>query len=110
MNAIRDTGPRRPSDRTRRRSADHDHVVPGPWREPEPASCLALHYNVLHEASMDEQLTVRISAELGRALRRASRRLQRKNSDIVRLALQAFLETTGSEPASAATRVKHLVG
>jgi metal-responsive CopG/Arc/MetJ family transcriptional regulator len=58
---------------------------------------------------MDEQLTVRIPAALGRALRRASRQLQRKNSEIVREALQAFLQTHSAREAPAA-RAKHLVG
>ena len=51
---------------------------------------------------MEDQVTVRLPADLGQALRRASRRLRRKNSDIVRLALQAFLQVgePGADPAA----------
>jgi len=62
------------------------------------------------KAIMQDQLTVRLPADLSRALRRASRRLQRKNSDTVRLALQAFLqadERLGSKPAD---RIRGLIG
>ena len=40
---------------------------------------------------MQEQLTVRIPEDLSRALKAASRRMQRKSSEIVRLALREFL-------------------
>ncbi len=59
---------------------------------------------------MQDQITVRLPLVLSRALRRASRRLRRKNSDIVRLALEAFLhvgQRTGSKPAE---RVRGLIG
>jgi Arc/MetJ-type ribon-helix-helix transcriptional regulator len=59
---------------------------------------------------MRDQITVRLPAELSAALRRASRQLQRKNSDVVRLALQAFLhvgDQAGSRPAE---RVRGLLG
>ena len=59
---------------------------------------------------MEDQITVRLPAELGRALRRASRQLRRKNSDLVRMALEAFLqggEQTGRSPAE---RVGPLIG
>jgi Arc/MetJ-type ribon-helix-helix transcriptional regulator len=59
---------------------------------------------------MQDQITVRLPAELSAALRRASHQLQRKNSDVVRLALQAFLhvgEPAGSRPAE---RVRALLG
>ena len=58
---------------------------------------------------MEEQITVRVPAALGQALRRASRQLRRKNSDVVRMALEAFLRsTTASERP--ADRVRHLIG
>lgn len=59
---------------------------------------------------MEEQLTIRLPAELGRALRRASRRLQRRKSDIVRLALQAFVQVDHPAGAKPADRVRHLIG
>ena len=59
---------------------------------------------------MQDQLTVRLPADLSRALRRASRRLQRKNSDIVRLALQAFLQADERLESKPADRVRGLIG
>ena len=59
---------------------------------------------------MQDQLTVRLPADLSRALRRASRRLQRKNSDIVRLALQAFLKVDERLESKPADRVRGLIG
>ena len=59
---------------------------------------------------MRDQITVRLPAELNRALRRMSRQLRRKNSDVVRLALEAFLqrgEQTGQRPSE---RVGPLIG
>jgi hypothetical protein len=56
-----------------------------------------------------EQVTVRLPEDLSRALRLASQRMQRKSSDIVRLALRQFLGTpaAGTRPAD---RVKGLIG
>lgn len=58
---------------------------------------------------MQDQLTVRLPADLAGALRQAAKRLRRKNSDIVRLALEAFLRTDQPAPR-AANRVRHLMG
>ncbi len=72
-----------------------------------------MHYNALQMEEgpvMQDQITVRLPANLRQALRRAAHRLQRKNSDIVRMALEAFLhvgERTGSRPAE---RVRGLIG
>ncbi len=57
---------------------------------------------------MDDQLTVRLPADLSRALRAASRRMQRKSSEVVRMALREFLGAPSAEPPSA--RVRGLVG
>lgn len=59
---------------------------------------------------MHDQLTVRLPAELSRALRAASRRMQRKNSEIVRLALREFLGTSEAPGGRPAERVRHLIG
>ena len=59
---------------------------------------------------MQDQLTIRLPADLSRALRRAARRLQRKNSDIVRLALQAFLQADERLESKPADRVRGLIG
>ena len=58
---------------------------------------------------MADQLTVRLPEDLSRALKAASRRMQRKSSDIVRLALREFLgeKTSKQRPAD---RVQHLIG
>ena len=70
-----------------------------------------LHYNALQRTrKMQDQLTVRLPADLGRALRRASKRLRRKNSDVVRLALQAYLQAEHADGAKPADRVRHLLG
>jgi len=58
---------------------------------------------------VEDQITVRLPAPLGRTLRRMSRRLGRRPSAVVRMALEAFLQgapTTG-KPAE---RVEHLIG
>jgi Arc/MetJ-type ribon-helix-helix transcriptional regulator len=59
---------------------------------------------------MQHQITVRLPAELSSALRRASRQLQRKNSDVVRMALQAFLHVGEQTARKPAERVKGLLG
>ncbi len=59
---------------------------------------------------MQDQVTVRLPADLSRALHRASRRLRRKNSDIVRLALQAFLHVGEPGASKPADRVRDLIG
>jgi len=60
---------------------------------------------------MQDQLTVRIPEDLSRALKAASRRMQRKSSEIVRLALREFLgassTSAGTRPAD---RVQGLIG
>jgi Arc/MetJ-type ribon-helix-helix transcriptional regulator len=60
--------------------------------------------------SVQDQITVRLPADLSRALRRASRRLRRKNSDVVRMALEAFLGAGESRGARPADRVRGLIG
>ena len=57
---------------------------------------------------MEEQLTVRLPQDLSRALRATARRLQRKNSEIVRMALREFLGTR--QKGRPADRVKDLIG
>lgn len=59
---------------------------------------------------MQDQVTVRLPADLGLALRRAARRLRRKHSDIVRLALQAFLDVGEPGASKPADRVRGLIG
>ncbi len=59
---------------------------------------------------MQDQITARLPAELSAALRRASRQLQRKNSDVVRMALQAFLHVGEHAVGQPAERLKGLLG
>jgi predicted transcriptional regulator len=57
---------------------------------------------------MESQLTLRLPATLAGKLERTARRLRRKRSDVVRLALEQFLE---SEPAvRPIERVRDLLG
>jgi hypothetical protein len=69
-----------------------------------------MHYNALQEGVLQDQITVRLPADLSAALRRASHQLQRKNSDVVRMALQAFLHVGGRAGRKPAERVRRLVG
>jgi hypothetical protein len=59
---------------------------------------------------MAGQLTVRVPDDLHRALRIASRRMQRKSSEIVRLALQAYLGAPAGKRSHPADRVRGLIG
>jgi hypothetical protein len=59
---------------------------------------------------MQEQLTVRLPEDLSRALKAASRRMQRKTSDIVRLALREFLGGSSSSMSRPIDRVRSLIG
>jgi Arc/MetJ-type ribon-helix-helix transcriptional regulator len=70
-----------------------------------------LHYNALEgELAMSTQLTVRLPDDLGRSLKRASRQMQRKPSEVVRLALREFLGTTAARSSRPADRVRRLIG
>ncbi len=57
---------------------------------------------------MERQLTLRLSANLVKRLDRAAKQLQRKRSDVVRLALEQFL--TGQVEAHPIERVRDLLG
>jgi hypothetical protein len=59
---------------------------------------------------MQDQLTVRLPRDLSRALRAASLRMQRKSSEIVRLALREFLGASSSPDPRPADRVRGLIG
>jgi hypothetical protein len=59
---------------------------------------------------MGDQLTVRLPDDLSRALKAASRRMQRKSSDIVRLALREFLGGGSGASGRPADRVRSLIG
>jgi metal-responsive CopG/Arc/MetJ family transcriptional regulator len=59
---------------------------------------------------MQDQLTVRLPEDLTQALEAASRRMQRKHSEIVRLALREYLGVSPGTRARPADRVRHLIG
>jgi Arc/MetJ-type ribon-helix-helix transcriptional regulator len=59
---------------------------------------------------VEDQITVRLPSQLGRALRRASHRLGRRPSDVVRMALEAFLQGALPSDRTPAGRVEHLLG
>jgi len=59
---------------------------------------------------MSDQLTVRLSEEMNRALEAASVRMRRKRSEIVRLALSQYLDLEPRREEKPAERVRHLIG
>ena len=59
---------------------------------------------------MEAQVTVRMPDDLKRALDEASRRMHRKNSEVVRLALRAFLQGTHDSTTRPVDRVRGLLG
>lgn len=60
--------------------------------------------------ALPTQLTVRLPDDLGRALKAATHRLQRRNSDIVRMALREFLGGSTHAPGRPVERVRGLIG
>ncbi len=59
---------------------------------------------------MADQLTVRLPADLNRALKSAARRTHRKRSDIIRAALRIYLEPQRGQRGRAYDRIRHLIG
>jgi hypothetical protein len=59
---------------------------------------------------MDEHLTVRIPPDLGRALRAAARQMQRKPSEVVRMALREYLVHPAPDRSRPVDRVRGLLG
>jgi hypothetical protein len=57
-----------------------------------------------------DQLCVRLSADLNRALRAAARQAQRKPSEIVRMALRQYLAVPGPDGSRPVERVRGLIG
>jgi hypothetical protein len=62
------------------------------------------------EAIMHDQLTVRLPEDLSRALKTAARRMQRRPSEIVRMALREFLGDAPAAGTRPADRVRSLIG
>ncbi|MCI4430053.1 MAG: ribbon-helix-helix protein, CopG family [Burkholderiales bacterium] len=61
------------------------------------------------DAHMDSQLTLRLPADMAAKLESAARRMKRKRSDVVRLALGQFLEGDDA-PGRPVERVRDLIG
>jgi len=59
---------------------------------------------------VESQVTVRIPEDLRQALDEASRSMQRKRSEIVHMALRAFLQGTGGAADRPAEGVRGLLG
>ena len=59
---------------------------------------------------MEEQITVRLSRELSKALKEKAARMQRKPSEVVRIAVREFLEISEHSQERPAERVRDLVG
>ncbi len=59
---------------------------------------------------MQDQLTIRLPEDLSQALKAASRRMQRKSSEIVRLALREYLGASSGSRSRPADRVRGLIG
>jgi metal-responsive CopG/Arc/MetJ family transcriptional regulator len=59
---------------------------------------------------MESQLSVRLPKELRRALDAASRKMNRKSGDIVRMALRQFLGVPPESGERPAERVRGLIG
>lgn len=59
---------------------------------------------------MQDQISVRLPPELSQGLRRMSRQLRRRNSDVVRLALEAFLGQRHESGQTPSERVAPLIG
>jgi hypothetical protein len=59
---------------------------------------------------MQDQLSIRLPADLRAALKAASRQLQRKQSEIVRLALREYLGVSARARSRPADRVRSLIG
>ena len=59
---------------------------------------------------MEDQLTIRLPRELSRALRRRAAEMQRKPSEVVRIAVREFLAIPDPSHQRPADRVRDLIG
>jgi hypothetical protein len=65
-----------------------------------------MHYIAL----MEDQLTIRFPRELSKALKAKAARLNRKPSEVVRMAVAEFLQISDEAAEAPAKRVGHLIG
>ena len=61
-------------------------------------------------AFMEDQLTIRFPRELSKALKAKAARMQRKPSEVVRMAVAEFLQLSHEAEESPVKRVGHLIG
>ena len=59
---------------------------------------------------MEDQLTIRLPRALGKALREKAARMQRKPSEVVRMAVREFLQASDQPQERPAERVRDLIG
>jgi predicted DNA-binding protein len=59
---------------------------------------------------MEEQLTIRLPRELAEALRTRAAQMQRKPSEVVRMAVKEFLEISDQPAGRSVDRVRNLIG
>jgi metal-responsive CopG/Arc/MetJ family transcriptional regulator len=59
---------------------------------------------------MRDQVTVRLPQDLSRALKTASRRLERRSSEIVRMALRHYLGVSDARNTRPVGRMRGLIG
>ncbi len=59
---------------------------------------------------MDDQITIRLPRELSAALKEKAARMQRKPSEVVRMAVREFLQITDHPEERPAERARDLIG
>jgi len=59
---------------------------------------------------MEDQLTIRLPRDLSKALKNKAAQLQRKPSEVVRMAVKEFLEMPEQPRQRPVERVRHLIG
>jgi len=79
---------------------------------PRRVSCVAgamhMQCNTMH--CMEDQITIRLPRELTKALREKAASMQRKPSEVVRIAVREFLELSEEPQEHPAERVRDLIG
>lgn len=72
--------------------------------------CTTMHVSSFLEVLMEDQLTIRLPRELSKALKEKAARMQRKPSEVVRLAVMEFLQISNQPHELPAERVRNLIG
>ncbi len=74
--------------------------------------CIAMHYSALRvnrEAHMEDQLTIQLPRDLSKALKNRAAQMQRRPSEVVRMAVKEFLQIPEQSRARPAERVRDLI-